>query len=105
MTVRILCVYHPTKCVPGWVVETHFLMPSLAQSEDYSVKDTLLTLHAGQTRVCLEISLHDDDFLEYDETIEIELNSTSEDDSVVNVVGIQRTLLTVINNDSKYLAS
>ena len=65
------------------------------------VNDTLI-LHSGDTRVCLELSLSDDNSLEYDETFEIELRASSEDILVVNVTGNQSTMLTIMNDDSKH---
>ena len=77
------------------------MMWLLAQSEDYSIDEPILTLNSGENRVCLELSVTDDLSLEYNETFELELDSTSEDSAVVNVLGIQRTVLTILDDDSE----
>ena len=65
----------------------------------------MLTLNTGDTQVCLELSFSDDGSLEYNETFEIELEPSSEDIAVVNAVGNQQTVVTIIDDDCKYFVA
>ena len=65
---------------------------------DYSPVDQLLTFQSNARR-CVNVATSDDEVLEFSETFQISMMSTSDADVILG--GISSAIITILNDDSK----